>query len=45
VVAEYPDPTGYDPITAEEANEAIQVAATCIASTERLLELEELGVF
>jgi HEPN domain-containing protein len=43
--AEYPDPTGYDPIAAEEANEAIQVAAACIASAERLVELEQLGVF
>jgi uncharacterized protein (UPF0332 family) len=43
--AEYPDPTGYDPITVEEANEAIQVAATCIASAERLLERDELGIF
>jgi HEPN domain-containing protein len=43
--AEYPDPRGYDPITAEEGNEAIQVAATCIASAERLLELEQLGIF
>jgi HEPN domain-containing protein len=43
--AEYPDPTGYDPITAEEANEAIQVAGTCIESAERLLELDELGIF
>lgn len=43
--AEYPDPTGYDPIAVEEANEAIQVAVACIASAERLLELEQLGVF
>lgn len=43
--AEYPNPTGYDPITAEEANEAILVAVACVASSERLLELEQLGVF
>jgi hypothetical protein len=43
--AEYPDPAGYDSIMTEEAEEAIQVAATCIASAERLLELRELGVF
>ena len=30
---------------AEEASEAIQVAVACIASAERLLELEQLGVF
>jgi hypothetical protein len=28
--AEYPDPTGYDPIAAEEASEAIQVAVACL---------------
>jgi hypothetical protein len=36
--AEYPDPAGYDPITAEEADEAIQVAGTCIKNAERLRE-------
>lgn len=43
--AEYPAPAGYDPITVEEATEAIKVAGICISSTERLLELTELGVF
>ena len=43
--AEYPDPAGYDPITTEEATECIQVAVSCVASAERLLELDELGVF
>lgn len=43
--AEYPDPRGYDPITADEADEAIKIAADCIASTERLLELDQLGIF
>jgi hypothetical protein len=43
--AEYPNPAGYDPITADEANEAIQVAVACVTSAERLLELEQLGVF
>lgn len=43
--AEYPDPAGYDPITAEEASEAIEIAAACIASAERLLRRSELGVF
>jgi hypothetical protein len=43
--AEYPAPTGYDPITGEEANEAIRVAVTCITSAERLLELDQLGIF
>jgi HEPN domain-containing protein len=43
--AEYPDPRSYDPITPEEADDAIKVASDCVASTERLLELDELGVF
>jgi hypothetical protein len=43
--AEYPDPRSYDPITAEEADNAIKVASDCIASTERLLELDQIGVF
>jgi hypothetical protein len=43
--AEYPAPAGYDPITVEEAIEATQVAVACIASTERLLELDQLGIF
>ena len=43
--AEYPDPRSYDPITAEEANDAIRVAGDCVTSAERLLILDELGVF
>jgi len=43
--AEYPTPGGYDAITADEATEAITVAATCITSAERLLELDALGIF
>ena len=43
--AEYPDPRSYDPITTEEADDAIHVASDCIASVERLLELDELGIF
>lgn len=43
--AEYPDPRGYDPITAAEANDAISVAGHCATSAERLLQLAELGVF
>jgi HEPN domain-containing protein len=43
--AEYPDPRSYDPVTTEEANDAIQVATECIASTERLLQLDELAIF
>ena len=43
--AEYPDPRSYDPITTDEADDAIKVAGDCLASTERLLQLDELGVF
>ncbi|HEY6274745.1 MAG TPA: hypothetical protein VIX86_00295 [Streptosporangiaceae bacterium] len=43
--AEYPDTRGYDPITVAEANDAITAADRCIASTERLLQLDELGIF
>jgi hypothetical protein len=43
--AEYPDPSSYDPITTDEADNAIKVASDCIASTERLLELDQLGIF
>lgn len=42
--AEYPDPRGYDPITQQEANDAIKVAGDCVMSAERLLALDELGV-
>jgi HEPN domain-containing protein len=43
--AEYPDPRNYDPITVAEAKEAIEVATICVSSAERLLQLDELGVF
>jgi uncharacterized protein (UPF0332 family) len=43
--AEYPDPHGHDSITVTEANDAVTVADRCLASAERLLELDELGVF
>ena len=43
--AEYPDPRGYDPISSDEASDAINVACDCIASAEKLLVLDELGVF
>ena len=43
--AEYPDPRSYNPITIEEANEAISVADACVSTAERLLQLDELGVF
>jgi hypothetical protein len=43
--AEYPDPHSYDPITVEEAKDAIGAADSCISSAERLLQLDELGIF
>lgn len=43
--AEYPDPVSYDPITVDEVTDAIAVAVACIASAERLIDLDELGVF
>lgn len=43
--AEYPDPKSYDPITSAEAKEAIDVALGCVTSAERLLQLDELGIF
>lgn len=43
--AEYPNPTSYDPITVDEAKDAIEVADGCVSSTGRLLQLDELGIF
>jgi HEPN domain-containing protein len=43
--AEYPDPGSNDPITSDEADDAIKAAEGCIASSERLLELDQLGIF
>jgi hypothetical protein len=42
---EYPDPVGYDPITAEEAADAVEVARTTIDAARRLLEAPQLGIF
>jgi hypothetical protein len=43
--AEYPDPAGYDPITPEEATEALDAARTTVAAAQRLLAAPQLGVF
>lgn len=43
--AEYPNPTNYDPITVDEAKDAIEVANGCVSSAGRLLQLDELGIF
>ncbi len=43
--SEYPDPRSYDPITASEADDAIEAARQCIDSATRLLQLDQLGIF
>lgn len=43
--AEYPQPRSYDPIEPEEATDAVTVARDCLSSAQRLLELDQLGVF
>jgi len=43
--SEYPDPAGYDPVTTEEAEEAIAVANECIDSATKLLDAPQLGVY
>jgi primosomal protein N' len=43
--AEYPNPASYDPITVDEAKDAIETASGCVSSADRLLQLDELGVF
>lgn len=43
--AEYPDPRDYDPVTAEEVDDAVAAATACIDAAERLLEVPQLGLF
>ncbi|HET6919282.1 MAG TPA: hypothetical protein VFI46_07440 [Jiangellaceae bacterium] len=43
--AEYPDPTGYDPITIDEAQEAITVASQAVDTTRRIIDRPEIGMF
>jgi uncharacterized protein (UPF0332 family) len=43
--AEYPDPAGYDPITTDEATEALEAARATITAARRLLAASQLGVF
>lgn len=43
--AEYPNPASYDPITVDEAKDAIDTANECVSSANRLLSLDELGIF
>lgn len=43
--AEYPDPQHYDPITADEVDDAIEAARACLSSAEKLIAAPQLGVF
>lgn len=43
--AEYPDPQHYDPITADEVDDAIAVAEACLSAAEKLIEAPQLGIF
>lgn len=43
--AEYPDPRSYDPVVGPEVEDALLVAATCLASATRLVAERELGAF
>lgn len=43
--AEYPAPASYDPVTTEEANDAVTVAGECIETAARLIDAPQLGVF
>ena len=43
--AEYPGPTGYDPITMDEAHEAITVASQAVDTTRRIIDRPEIGMF
>lgn len=42
--SEYPD-TGYDPVTSQEAADAVQVATDSISSARRLIDEAGLGLF
>ncbi len=43
--AEYPDPAGYDRVTADEVEEAIEAAAEAVDAARRLHDVPQLGVF
>jgi hypothetical protein len=42
---EYPEPRSYDPVTATEVTDAIRVASDCLATAQRLLTMDKLGIF
>jgi hypothetical protein len=43
--AEYPDPQHYDPITADEVDDAIDAARACLTAAEKLTAAPHLGIF
>ena len=43
--SEYPEPSTYDPVTTEEADDAAAVATECVSTATRLIEAPQLGVF
>lgn len=43
--AEYPDPQHYDPITADEVDDAIDAARACLTAAEKLIAAPQLGIF
>ena len=43
--AEYPDPQSYDPITADEVDDAIEVVRACLSAAEKLIAAPQLGIF
>ena len=43
--AEYPDPQNYDPITADEVDDAIEAARACLSAAEKLITAPQLGIF
>jgi uncharacterized protein (UPF0332 family) len=43
--AEYPDPQNYDPITADEVDDAIDAAQACLSAAEKLIAAPQVGIF
>lgn len=43
--AEYPDPQQYDPVTADEVDDAIEAARACVSAAEKLIAAAQLGVY
>ncbi len=43
--AEYPDPQNYDPVTTDEAAEAVDAARACTSAAEKLIAAPQLGLF